>query len=217
MFTGLVEATGTVMENTIGADGARLVVRSPLPAMAVGESMAVDGCCLTAVFSAPGTFAADVLLETLSRTTLGDRAPGERVNLERAAVVGQRLGGHVVLGHVDGTSAVRSVVREGDGRRLRLEVADDDAIFVVPKGSVAIDGVSLTVAALGPGWLDVALVAHTLSATTLGELEAGDRVNVEWDVLGKQVLRAVALSGRVVLSPGARRRLGLPADGPPSG
>lgn len=210
MFTGLVQAVGVVRGMSSRGDAARIVVEAPLgPALEEGESVAVDGCCLTQVPGASPDFAADLSAETLRRTTLGDRRAGDRVHLERALRAGDRLGGHLVQGHVDLVTTVLDARPEGEGRRHRLALAPDDAAFVVPQGSVTLDGVSLTVAALGPGWLEVALVPHTLAATLLGEHAPGRRVNVELDLAGKYVLRAAALSGRVELPEGALRRLGL--------
>jgi riboflavin synthase len=210
MFTGIVEATGTVADLARDASGAEIAVAVDLASeIRVGESVAVDGCCLTALESDGRHLVADLSLETLARTTLGDRRPGDRVNIERAVALGDRLGGHLVQGHVDGVESVLQVAEEGSGRRVRFSLAPDAAPLVVPKGSVTIDGVSLTVAALGPGWFDVALVPHTLEVTTLGVKVAGDRVNVELDIVGKHVVRCLGLSGQVDLAEGARKRLGL--------
>ena len=204
MFTGLVEAVGVVAS----FDGRRLVVDCPFGAeLSPGESVAVNGCCLTQLPDASPLFAADLAGETLSRTTLSRAAPGDRVNLERAASWGSRLGGHLVQGHVDGVLTLLRVDADGDGRRHRYRLDEDDAPFVVPQGSIAIDGVSLTVAALAPGWLEVALIPHTLSSTTLGEFAVGRQVHVEFDLVGKYLLRAAALSGASVTD-AVRRRLG---------
>lgn len=210
MFTGLVEAVGVVRAMERGAGGARLVLEVPFgDELAPGESVAVDGCCLTQLPDSRPMFAADLALETLSRTNLEVREPGDRVNLERALRTGDRLGGHVVQGHVDGVERLLAVEQEGDGVRQRFSLSEDAAAFVVPKGSIALNGVSLTIADLGPGWMEVALIPHTLEWTNLGDLGAGDPVNVEHDLVGKHVLRALGLSGRVELGPEASRRLGL--------
>jgi len=235
MFTGIVEGTGTVVALTAAPDGAaaRLEVQAPWLAgdLAVGDSVAVDGCCLTVTAAAAGGFAADLVAETLRRTALGRLAAGARVNLERPLALGGRLGGHRVQGHVDGVGRVLDqrptgpegsgeprrgapVDREGSGeprdrgglrppqppqggapvnqgREVRIELPDDLARYVVEKGSIAVDGVSLTVAGLGPGWFAVALVPHTLAATTLGERGPGDPVHLEVDVVAKYVERLV--------------------------
>ena len=209
MFTGIVEGTGTVvaLARSGSGDGARLEVDTPWPPgeLAVGDSVAVDGCCLTVVARTPGGFAADLVAETLRRTALGRLATGARVNLERPLALGGRLGGHLVQGHVDGVGRVldrRAVGPErsgepqggapvGQGTQLRVGLPEDLARYVVEKGSIAVDGVSLTVAAVGPDWFAVALVPHTLAATTLGERGPGDPVHLEVDVVAKYVERLV--------------------------
>ena len=209
MFTGIVEGTGTVVALTRSGsgDGARLEVDAPWPPdeLAVGDSVAVDGCCLTVVARTPGGFAADLVAETLRRTALGRLATGARVNLERPLALGGRLGGHLVQGHVDGVGRVldrRPVGPEGSGEpqggapvrqgeEVRVELPEDLARYVVEKGSIAVDGVSLTVTAAGPDWFTVALVPHTLAATTLGERGPGDPVHLEVDVVAKYVERLV--------------------------
>jgi riboflavin synthase len=195
MFTGIVEGTGTVVALTPSGsgDGARLEVDAPWPAgeLAVGDSVAVDGCCLTVVARTPGGFAADLVAETLRRTALGRLARGARVNLERPLALGGRLGGHLVQGHVDGVGRVLERRSAGESTELRVELPEDLARYVVEKGSIAVDGVSLTVAAVGPDWFAVALVPHTLAATTLGERGPGDPVHLEVDVVAKYVERLV--------------------------
>jgi riboflavin synthase len=195
MFTGIVEGTGTVVALTPSGsgDGARLEVDAPWPAggLAVGDSVAVDGCCLTVVARTPGGFAADLVAETLRRTALGRLARGARVNLERPLALGGRLGGHLVQGHVDGVGRVLERRSTGESTELRVELPEELARYVVEKGSIAVDGVSLTVAAVGPDWFAVALVPHTLAATTLGERGPGDPVHLEVDVVAKYVERLV--------------------------
>lgn len=206
MFTGLVEAVGRVRE----LSGSRLVVDCPFAAeLAAGESVAVDGCCLTQLPGHADALVADLSPETLARTNLRERRPGDAVNLERALALGARLGGHLVQGHVDGVERLLAATPEGGGARHRYSLEPDAAAFVVPKGSLAVDGVSLTVAALGPGWFEVALVPHTLASTNLGARRAGEAVNVEHDLVGKYLLRALGIEGRVTLTPAARARLGL--------
>jgi riboflavin synthase len=195
MFTGIVEGTGTVVALTAAPDGAaaRLEVQAPWLAgdLAVGDSVAVDGCCLTVTAAAAGGFAADLVAETLRRTALGGLTAGARVNLERPMALGGRLGGHLVQGHVDGVARVLDRTPVGDGEEVRIELPQDLDRYVVEKGSIAVDGVSLTVAGLGPGWFAVALVPHTLAATTLGERGPGDPVHLEVDVVAKYVERLV--------------------------
>jgi riboflavin synthase len=195
MFTGIVEGTGTVVALTRSGsgDGARLEVDAPWPPgeLAVGDSVAVDGCCLTVVARTPGGFAADLVAETLRRTALGRLAMGARVNLERPLALGGRLGGHLVQGHVDGVGRVLGRRPVGAGQEVRVELPEDLARYVVEKGSIAVDGVSLTVTAAGPDWFTVALVPHTLAATTLGERGHGDPVHLEVDVVAKYVERLV--------------------------
>jgi riboflavin synthase len=195
MFTGIVEGTGTVMAlvPSGSGDGARLEVDAPWPPgeLAVGDSVAVDGCCLTVVARTPGGFAADLVAETLRRTALGRLAKGARVNLERPLALGGRLGGHLVQGHVDGVGRVLDRRPVGEGEEVRVELPEELARYVVEKGSIAVDGVSLTVAAVGPDWFAVALVPHTLAATTLGERRPGDPVHLEVDVVAKYVERLV--------------------------
>jgi riboflavin synthase len=196
MFTGIVEGTGTVVALAVTPDGAaaRLEVEAPWPAgaLAAGDSVAVDGCCLTVAAATPTGFAADLVAETLRRTALGRLAAGARVNLERPLAVGGRLGGHLVQGHVDGVGRVVERQAVGEGRELRVELPDDMARYVVEKGSIAVDGVSLTIAGVGQGWFAVALVPHTLATTTLGERGPGDPVHLEVDVVAKYVERLVA-------------------------
>jgi riboflavin synthase len=190
MFTGLIEALGQVERVVPRGAGRRLEVRAPAELTddtRVGDSVAVSGVCLTAVGVDPGRLAFDLAEETVRVTTLGELVAGDRVNLERPLRLGARLGGHLVLGHVDGVGRVSAVVPEGAGRRLTVEVPPGLRPLLVPKGSVAVDGVSLTVAALDTATFDVALIPHTLAVTTLGGDGVGRRVNLEMDVLGKYV------------------------------
>jgi len=192
MFTGIIEGRGRIDGRTGGPFEIRLRVAVPFDeAAGRGESIAVDGVCLTAVAAGAGWFEAVVSPETLARTTLGDRVVGERVNIERALRLGDRLGGHLVQGHVDAVGQVESVESEGSGRRMRIAFPAELAALIVHKGSVAVDGVSLTVAAMGEGAFEVALIPETLEVTGLGERCAGDRVNLEVDPIGRYVLEAV--------------------------
>jgi riboflavin synthase len=196
MFTGLVSAVARVVSLRSGAAGAVLAVERPLDFgdAAVGESIAVSGVCLTVVPpAAPGQpLFFDVSPETLSRSALGGLAAGAGVNLERALRASDRLGGHIVAGHVDGTAEVLGIERSGDSWTFRFSLPSPLARYAVEKGSIAVDGVSLTVAALAEGSFDVAVIPHTFTATTLGTKKPGDRVNLEVDVLGKYVERLLA-------------------------
>jgi riboflavin synthase len=190
MFTGIVREIGTVA----AFDGSRLVVEAPqtTASAGVGDSVAVAGVCLTVVEAADGRLAFDVVPETLARTVLGSLRQESSVNLEPSLRVGDQLGGHVVQGHVDAVGRVRSVVPEGEGRRVWVDAPETVLAYCIEKGSIAVDGVSLTVAAFDDEGFEVALIPHTLAVTTLGRLEPGDGVNLEADVLGKVVERLVA-------------------------
>jgi len=197
VFSGLVWAVGTIRGFRRQGSGAALDVECALGGepLGVGESVAVSGACLTVARVVPRGFAADVSPETLARTTLGRAAPGARVNLERAMRLSDRLGGHLVLGHVDATVRVLAVRPAGEFTVVRLALPPAQAKEVAEKGSVAVDGVSLTVAAVGADWFEVAAIPVTLAATTLGERRRGDEVNLETDVLAKYVRRVVGGGG----------------------
>ncbi|HMA27091.1 MAG: riboflavin synthase [Solirubrobacterales bacterium] len=200
MFTGLIKELGRVEAVKASDDGARLRIAAALASeLEPGDSVAVNGACLTATSVGGGAFEADVMHQTLSLTTLGRLEPSSPVNLELALRATDRLGGHVVQGHVDGTAAVADLSSDGFARRLRIELPDELLPYVVERGSIAIEGVSLTVAELSESGLEVSLVPETLERTTLGALEPGDRVNVECDVLARYVRRQ--LSGDASLSP----------------
>lgn len=187
MFTGIVAGRGTV----VSFDGSRLVVETPGVEAAQGDSVAVDGVCLTVVDGDGSTLAFDVVPETRSRSTLGLLATGVEVNLEAALRAGDPLGGHYVQGHVDGVGRVRAVEPEETGSRMWIETAPEMLRYCVEKGSIAVSGVSLTIAEVGEDAFAVALVPHTLETTTLGALGAGDIVNLEADLIGKYVERLV--------------------------
>jgi riboflavin synthase len=191
VFTGIVREVGTAASIAGHAGGVRLEIDAPetAAATAVGDSVSIDGCCLTAVSVTDGRIAFDAVPETLARTSLGGLAAGSRVNIEPALRAGEPLGGHYVQGHVDGVGVVRSVEEEGQGRRVWFDAGGDILRYAVEKGSIAVQGTSLTVAALDEQGFAVALIPHTLEATTLGELEAGRPVNLEVDVLAKYVER----------------------------
>jgi riboflavin synthase len=187
MFTGIVREVGTIA----AFDGSRLVVGGAETAAgaAAGDSVSVAGVCLTVVGKDGAELAFDVVPETLARTSLGRLRPGDPVNVEPALRVGDPLGGHVVQGHVDAVGRVRSVTPEGDGRRIWFDAPESVVRYCLEKGSIAVDGVSLTVAALDDEGVEVALIPHTLKVTTLGSLEPGEEVNLEVDVLAKVVER----------------------------
>ena len=194
MFTGVVREVGRVEALHGGTDGVTLRLHAPETAAAtrVGDSVSVNGVCLTATAVGDGTLVFQAVPETLARSTLGRLRTGQPANVEPALRAGEPLGGHVVQGHVDGVATVRAVAPEGDGTRLELELPSDLSRYCDVKGSITIEGVSLTVAALHSQTLSIALVPHTLAATTLGTLESGDAVNVEVDVLAKYVERLLA-------------------------
>ena len=191
MFTGIVEELGEIAELVPGTDSARITVRGPLVTSDAGPgaSIAVNGVCLTVAGLGQGTFTADVMAETLRRSTLGGLAPGARVNLERPVAAGGRFGGHVVQGHVDGTGTVTARTPGDRWEVVRIGLPDDLARYVVEKGSIAVDGVSLTVAGVDEGGFTVSLIPETLARTTLGQRAPGDPVNLEVDVLAKYVER----------------------------
>ncbi len=193
MFSGMVVALGEIARLQRTAGGAMLHIRCTFPGenLTDGESIAVNGACLTVATPVDGGFIADLSTETLRRTTLGNLSVRAKVNLERALRLGDRLGGHLVLGHVDATARILELRREGGFLVMRVELPGSLAQEVAEKGSVAVDGVSLTVAAVHSGWFEVALIPTTLSSTTLGERRVGDRVNLETDVLAKYVRRAL--------------------------
>ena len=190
MYPGIVRERARVAS----FDDGRLVVEAAGQA-AVGDSIAVEGVCLTVVSGDETTLAFDVVPETLGRSTLGGKQAGTLLNVEPALRIGDELGGHIVQGHVDGVGRVRSSEPEGDGRRMWIEAQPEVLRTCVKKGSITVSGVSLTIAELSDGAFAVALVPHTLAATTLGDLVAGDEVNLEADVIGKVVARLLAQPG----------------------
>ncbi|MRG60499.1 riboflavin synthase [Agromyces sp. CFH 90414] len=202
MFTGIIEELGRVTRVERTADAARLTVHGPLAVEGVrhGDSISVSGVCLTVVDSDAESFTADVMAQTLAMSTLDEAHEGLAVNLERAAKVGDRIGGHIVQGHIDGTARVLAV-RPGEAWRvLRFSLDAAHAPLVVDKGSVALDGISLTVSAIGDepdgSWFEVSLIPETLTATTLGERQVGDLVNLETDILARHVERMLRLDAR---------------------
>ena len=194
MFTGIVEELGEVAAVEHGSDSARVSVRGPLVTSDArhGDSISVNGVCLTVVDTAEGVFTTDVMRETLQRSSLARLEAGARVNLERAMAATGRFGGHVVQGHVDGTGRVLSRTPGERWEVVRVELPERLARYVVEKGSITVDGVSLTVSELGDGWFEVSLIPTTLAVTTLGLVGPGDTVNLEVDVLAKYVEKLLA-------------------------
>lgn len=203
MFTGIVLEMGTVVGKEMTPAGARLRISASntLERLRLGESIAVNGVCLTVVDLQGDTFSVEAVPQTLKRTTLGRLEVGHRVNLEPPLRVGDALGGHWVMGHIDDVGQVIAVAPEGNSQRITIRPPQELMRYIVEKGSIAVDGVSLTVAETGPDAFSVVLIPHTRAVTTLGQLNPGDWVNLEVDVLGKYV----------------ERLLGLPAKGPAEG
>jgi riboflavin synthase len=195
VFTGIIEELGSVTAWVPTADAARVTVRAPLAVSDAkhGDSISVSGVCLTVVDQGEDWFTADVMAESIAQSTLGSLTPGTLVNLERAAKVGDRIGGHIVQGHIDGTAKVLSIADGSAWRVVRFTLDPELAALVTRKGSIAIDGISLTVSAVGDDWFEVSLIPETLEATTLGSRVVGDSVNVETDILARQVQRLLFL------------------------
>jgi riboflavin synthase len=193
VFTGIIRERGSVALVAGDGDVRHLRIEAPATAsqLEIGDSVSVDGCCLTATEVADGHFAVTAVPETIGRTTLGGLGQGDEVNLETATRAGEPLGGHYVQGHVDGVGRVESVEPEEEGARMRISAAPELLRYCVEKGSVAVGGVSLTVAALHDGAFEVALVPHTLEQTTLGRAQPGDAFNIEVDILAKYVEKLV--------------------------
>lgn len=193
MFTGLVEGRGLVAQRAAEGTAVRLEIEPP-PSMidepvAIGDSIAISGCCLTIIAIQNGRWAFQAGEETLAKTNLGELDLGSAVNLERSLPVGGRLGGHFVQGHIDGTGIVDAVQRDGEWITMWFHVTEDLSRLMVPKGSIAVDGISLTLVEVEPDRFSVALIPHTLDVTTLGLRKVGDRVNIETDILGKYVAK----------------------------
>jgi riboflavin synthase len=193
VFTGLIEDVGVVEALERDGDGAKLRIASSLTSeLALGDSIAVNGCCLTATAVDANHFETEAMNQTLDVTALDSVEQGSKVNLELAMKVGDRLGGHIVQGHVDGIGAVSSVEDDGFARRVRVDLPTQLLLHVVAKGSITLSGVSLTVAELGETWAEVSLIPETLERTNLGDLAPGDRLNVECDVVAKYVERLMS-------------------------
>ncbi len=196
MFTGLVEAVGTLVERKATAGGFRLRIATSLaPELSPGDSLAVNGVCLTVILSESGEVHADVGPETVRVTTLGSLAHGAAVNLERPLRADSRFGGHFVQGHVDGVGHIEDIRAESDFHWLTIRFPRTLAPYLIPKGSIAVDGISLTVAGLGPDRLDIMIVPFTMAHTNLGRARKNDPVNLECDMVGKYVVRAAELAG----------------------
>jgi riboflavin synthase len=193
MFTGLVQDIGRVESVEGGAEGARLRIATRLGTeIGLGDSIAVNGVCLTATEADAAGFATEAMNQTLEVTVIGALVPGARVNLELATRADERLGGHIVQGHADGSGHVSEISEDGFARRVRVELPSELLRYVVDKGSVALNGVSLTVATLGDTWVEVSLIPETLERTNLGDAVPGDRLNVEVDVVAKYVERLLS-------------------------
>jgi len=194
MFTGLVEEVGRIQNTSKRGNAAVLTVEANvvLEGLKVGDSISVSGVCQTVVKFDRDSFQIEAVQETLEKTRLGEMRPGECVNLERAMQPSDRLGGHIVQGHVDGLVQLKSITDRSGSKRLRLVLPLDDARYVVEKGSVTLDGISLTVAALGPDWFEVEIIPHTWAETTLSDRKAGDHLHIEWDIIAKYVARMLS-------------------------
>jgi riboflavin synthase len=193
VFTGLIQDVGKVESVAKDGDGARLHIATSLgPEIALGDSVSVNGTCLTATTVDPNGFETEVMNQTLDVTALGGIETGGRVNLELAMQASDRLGGHIVQGHVDGVGTVAAFAEDGFARRVRVALAPELLRYAVDKGSITLSGVSLTIAALSDDWVEVSLIPETLERTNLGELEPGDNLNVECDIVAKYVERLLA-------------------------
>jgi riboflavin synthase len=196
MFTGIITAVGRVRHRVADERGLELTIACPYEGLVPGESVAVDGACLTAQSVAQGEFASHIIRTSLERTNFSTYEVGRTLNLERALQVGDRLGGHLVQGHVDGVGVVERVGQREDARLLDIRVPEEVARVTVPLGSITVDGVSLTVNAIpAPGVIQISLIPFTLQQTTLGERQAGDRVHLEADTIGKYVAQLLRARG----------------------
>ncbi len=202
MFTGIIEHVGTIESLDLRRDGGRIAIQAPsvAPSLAVSNSIAINGCCLTVVSRDTERFSADLSGETLSKTSFRELKPGARVNLEQPLTAGKELGGHFVLGHIDNVGRVTHLTAEGDNWWLGVQVPEDFARYIVPKGSVTIDGISLTVARWSNRIAEVAVIPYTYEHTNVRDRKPGDAVNLEGDVLGKYVERYLEARGAATAS-----------------
>lgn len=207
MFTGLVQAMGTLRLRAARGPGARVTLAAELGSLEMGESIAVNGACLTVSGLIPGGFEADLSAETLAKTTLSGLSLGAPVNFERSLALGQRLGGHLVLGHVDGVARVERVTGVGEARRVVVRPPGELLPFIAAKGSVCLDGVSLTVNATASGTFEVMLIPQTLAVTTLGQWTAGQDLNLEVDLLARYVVNWLQVSGKSASAPNLQAAL----------
>lgn len=200
MFSGIIEDLGTVADIKRDTDAALLTIRTALPIakIKIGDSISVNGTCLTVIQKGRGTLRMDVSAETLRRSSLGELNAGDRVNLERCLTLGTLLNGHLVQGHVDSVGRVVSIKPEGDSKLFTFEVSANEARYLVEKGSVAVDGISLTVFAIRGRRFSCALIPHTLKVTTMGLRKPGDKVNIESDMMAKYVERILSERGTAV-------------------
>ncbi|WP_027363612.1 riboflavin synthase [Desulfotruncus alcoholivorax] len=214
MFTGLVEEKGRLISIRRGADSAKLKVSAGviMDGLRLGDSIAVNGVCLTVTSFSRGQFEADVMAETLAKTNLGELQPGDRVNLERALRLGDRLGGHLVSGHIDGIGTILGMEKHDIATVVTIGAPPEVMRYIIKKGSVAIDGTSLTVVDFNEGSFRVSLIPHTAQATVLGEKKPGDRVNLEGDMIGKYVERWLGMKNENINEAGAKTGGGLTAD-----
>jgi riboflavin synthase len=211
MFTGIIEEQGEILAWEATGDAARITVKAPLAVSDAkhGDSISVSGVCLTVIDQGDDWFTADVMAETIAMSTLADLKPGTRVNLERAAKVGDRIGGHIVQGHIDGTSSILNIEDGSAWRVVRLALNEELAHLVARKGSIAIDGISLTVSAVGARWFEVSLIPETLEATSLGAKVVGDEVNLETDILARQVQRMLGSAADETDTASSRQTIGF--------
>ncbi len=217
MFTGLVEGTGKLRSRARRGPGYRLEIETDLGPLELGESISVNGACLTVAAMTHGAFEADISLETADKTTLGRIGPGSSVNLERSLRLGDRLGGHLVSGHVDGVGVVRSVSAVGEAQRVVITAPAELAPFIAAKGSVALDGVSLTVNAVRGAELEIMLIPHTQQVTNLGRLAPGTEMNLEVDLLARYVVHYLEAAGGGSDQGGSPSTPGGGASGPGGG
>ncbi|WP_168625597.1 MULTISPECIES: riboflavin synthase [unclassified Cryobacterium] len=198
MFTGIIEEQGEILAWEPSGDAARITVRAPLAVSDAGhgDSISVSGVCLTVIDQGADWFTADVMAETIRMSTLKQPQPGDRVNIERAAALGDRLGGHIVQGHIDGTAELLTITDGSAWRVLRFSLDSELAPLVARKGSIALDGISLTVSDVGDDWFEVSLIPETLTATSLGTKKPGEKVNLETDIVARQVQRMLQFTER---------------------